>query len=647
MNTEAEHSLARGLKQGNTNGDSDDDGIRHRQPLPLLCLTALGVVFGDIGTSPLYAFREALRTHGAIAVSPEAVYGILSLIIWSLALVISVKYLLIVMRASNDGEGGIIALVALLNPWKTKRTGHRYILMLLGLFGATLLFGDGMITPAITVLSAVEGLSIATNAFEPYIVPIAVGILIGLFLLQKRGSGAVGRLFGPVMLLWFVTIGALGLVSVAQNPSVLAAVNPVHAVLFFRDNGFAGFLVLGSVFLAVTGGEALYADMGHFGLPPIRYAWFGLVLPALLLNYFGQGALLLAQPDTTQPFFQLAPAWGLYPLVVLATLAAVIASQDVISGVFSLARQAVHLDQLPPFKIIQTSRDSYGQIYMPAINWILMVATLALVIGFQQSGDLAGAYGVAVASDMLVTTILAFFVARRWGWYPVVATVAAGLLLIVDLAFFSANLFKIPDGGWIPLVVAGLAFFIMATWRRGRELMQSHLGEELAPLETFIAGLSESDYPRVPGTAVFLTTSTLKTPPMLRHHLRHNRVLHEQILLLTVHTHHGPRVPVTDRLTCHDLGQGFYKLDLHYGFMQAVHVPIGLRLATEQGLEVNLDETTYYVGKKTLIPSSETPGMAVWRESFFAYMTRNAAATTTYYHIPPERVVEIGIRIVI
>lgn len=643
MNGEVDVSLARGLKQR----QAVENGDEQKQPQQLLWLTALGVVFGDLGTSPLYAFREALHTHGNTAVSAASVYGILSLIVWSLLIVISIKYLLIVMRASNDGEGGIIALVALLNPWKTRKTSSRYLLMLLGLFGAALLFGDGMITPAITVLSAVEGLSIATHAFEPYIVPIAVGVLIGLFALQKRGSGTVGRLFGPVMLLWFVTIGLLGLASIVQNPTVLGAINPRYAVAFFADNGFIGFLVLGSVFLVLTGGEALYADMGHFGVRPIRWAWFAVVLPGLMLNYFGQGALLLQHPEITRPFYGLAPSWALYPLVALATLAAVIASQAVISGVFSLARQAVHLDQLPPFKIVQTSRESYGQIYMPAINWILMVCTLAMVIGFQSSSGLAGAYGVAVATDMLVTTILAFFVAWRWGWYPAISAVIAVLLLSIDLAFFGANLFKIPDGGWIPLVIAAIVFFIMATWRRGRELTESYLSNELEPMEDFLASLSSKHYPRVPGTAVFLTTSKLKTPPMLLHHLRHNRALHEQVLLLTVHTHDAPRVPLAERFTCTELGQGFFKLDLHYGFMQSVHVPNVLAMVDEHGVAVNRDEATYYVGHNNLIPSSKVPGMAVWREKLFAFMTRNAASTTTYYNIPPEQVVEIGIRILI
>lgn len=649
MNSETDQSLARGLKrhQARSNKYVGANERQPRQSLPLLSLTALGVVFGDLGTSPLYAFREALRTHGAEAIAAGSVYGILSLIVWSLIIVISVKYLLFVMRASNEGEGGIIALVALLNPWKTKKRGTRYILMLMGLFGATLLFGDGMITPAITVLSAIEGLSITTHVLEPYIVPITMVILIGVFLLQKRGSAAVGRLFGPIMLLWFVTIGLLGLMSIVRNPVILTAINPLYAVAFFAEHGFAGFLVLGSVFLALTGAEALYADMGHFGVRPIRLAWFALVFPALLLNYFGQGALLLAHPNITNPFYQLAPDWALYPLVALATMAAIIASQAVISGVFSLARQAIHLDQLPPFKIIQTSRQSYGQVYIPAVNWILMAGTLGLVYAFQSSDGLAGAYGVAVSSDMLVTTVLAFFVARRWGWFPIASAIAAGLFLIVDLSFFTANLFKIPDGGWIPLVIAGVTFFFMATWRRGRLLMQSHLRNDLEPLDDFINRLDGNQYPRVPGTAVFLTTNSLKTPPMLMRHLRHSRALHQRVLLLTVHTRDVPRIPPTERVESKYLGHGFYKVDLHYGFMQPVHVPVALRLAAKRDVEVDLDETIYYVGNKTLIPSRNVAGMAVWREKLFAYMTRNAAPTTTYYRIPPEQVVEIGIRIVI
>ncbi|MDN5937476.1 MAG: potassium transporter Kup [Salinisphaera sp.] len=647
MTDEQNRSLARGQKRKQEKeNDKHESKDNDAQPLPLLCLTALGVVFGDIGTSPIYAFREALDNHGAIAVDAASIYGILSLIFWSLIIVVSVKYLLIVMRAHNDGEGGIIALVALLNPWKTDKTSGRYILMLLGLFGAALLFGDGMITPAITVLSAVEGLSVATNFFEPYLVPIAIVILIGLFSLQKRGSGAVGRLFGPVMLLWFVTIGVLGVVSIVANPAILGALNPAHAVSFFAANGFAGFLVLGSVFLVMTGAEALYADMGHFGLPPIRLAWFFLVLPALVLNYFGQGALLLAHPETQQPFYELAPAWGLYPLVVLATFAAVIASQAVISGVFSLTRQAVHLGQLPRFGIVQTSHESYGQIYIPVINWALMLATIALVVWFQSSSGLAAAYGVAVSTDMVITTILAFFVARRWGWFPTAAIFAAGLLLIVDLAFFGANLFKIPDGGWIPLVIAGIAFFIMATWRRGRELVRGHLSDDTESLEDFIAGLDDENCPRVPGTAVFMTSSHMKTPPMLLHHLRHNRVLHKQVVLLTVYTRDAPRVPAAERMECEYLDHGFFRLRLYYGFMQASNVPVALRLASEYDrLEVDLDEVTYYVGNETLIPSHEVAGMAVWRESLFAFMSRNAARATAYYHIPADRVVELGIQI--
>ncbi len=654
MGDDEDRSLARGQKEqddnardnngsngpqgGNGNGES-------RRPMALLCLTALGVVYGDIGTSPIYALREAFHSQSGIDATPANIYGILSLIFWSLIIVISIKYLLIVMRASNNGEGGIIALVALLNPWKTEKTSRRYILMLLGLFGAALLYGDGTITPAISVLSAIEGLEVATPAFEPYIVPITIAILIGLFLIQKRGSAAVGAFFGPVMLVWFLTLGLLGLYSITRHPDVFAALNPIYAVEFFAANGLAGFLVLGTVFLVVTGGEALYADMGHFGLPPIRLAWFALVLPALVLNYFGQGALLLEFPGIEQPFYRMAPDWALYPLVGLATLATIIASQAVISGVFSLTRQAVQLGQLPRFNIVQTSRDSYGQIYIPFINWSLMIATIGLVIGFQNSSNLAAAYGVAVSLDMVITTILAFFVAQRWGWFPVAAGVAAALLLIVDLAFFGANMFKIPQGGWYPLVLAGIIFFIMGTWRRGRELTRKHLNEDVEPLDEFIEKLNCNKYPRAEGTGVFMTDSGPNTPPMLLHHLKHNRVLHDQVVLLTVHTQDVPRVPAAERLKIEDLGQGFYKMQLYHGFIQASNVPVALRFASEFGLDVDIEETTFYVGNETLVPTRDVPGMMLWRESLFAFMSRNAARATAFYHIPPERVVELGIQI--
>lgn len=628
---------------GHSNGGHEENG--EKQSLPFLCLAALGIVYGDIGTSPIYALREAFFAHEGVAPAPDNIFGVLSLLFWSLIIVISIKYLLVVMQASNNGEGGIIALVALLNPWKTEKRSRRYILMLLGLFGAALLYGDGTITPAISVLSAIEGLEVATPAFKPYVVPITVAILIGLFLIQKRGTAAVGSLFGPVMLIWFVVLGLLGINGILQHPAVFAALNPLHALSFFQANGLAGFLVLGTVFLVVTGGEALYADMGHFGLAPIRLAWFFLVLPALVLNYFGQGAMMLEHPDITQPFYQMAPGWALYPVVGLATLATVIASQAVISGVFSLTRQAVQLGQLPRLNIVQTSHESYGQVYIPFMNWILMIATIGLVLGFRSSSNLAAAYGVAVSMDMVITTILAFFVAYRWDWFPRFAGVIAVLLLIVDLSFLGANLFKVPDGGWYPLVVAGAIFFIMGTWRRGRELVGRQLRGDTEPLDDFIESIDEDASARIEGSAVFMTDAGSKTPPMLLHHLRHNRVLHEQVILLTVHTLDVPRVPAADRLKIEDLGKGVHRVQVYYGFMQASNVPVALRFASEFGLDVDIEETTFYVGRESLIPTSEVPGMMVWREHMFAFMALNATRATAYYHIPPDRVVELGIQI--
>ena len=647
MSAEEDRSLAKGHKaadekQAEKQEDSKDKD--NGRSMPVVCLAALGIVYGDIGTSPIYALREAFYAHDGIATAPANIYGVLSLIFWSLIVVISIKYLTVVMRASNNGEGGIIALVALLNPWKTEKTSRRYILMLLGLFGAALLYGDGTITPAISVLSAIEGLEVATPAFTPYVIPITVAILVGLFLIQKRGTAAVGRLFGPVMLLWFIVLASTGVWGIIQHPGVFAALNPAYAMAFFSTNGMVGFLVLGTVFLVVTGGEALYADMGHFGLAPIRMAWFALVLPALVLNYFGQGAIMLEDPSITQPFYELAPSWALYPLVGIATMATVIASQAVISGVFSLTRQAVQLGQLPRLTIVQTSRESYGQIYIPIMNWILMFATIGLVIGFKSSSNLAAAYGVAVSMDMVVTTILAFFVAYRWDWSPRLAGIIALVLLIVDLAFFGANIFKIPDGGWYPLVIAALIFFVMATWRRGRAIVGRELNEDTEPLDDFLESLEDRG-PRIEGSAVFMTPSGNKTPPMLLHHLRHNRVMHEQVILMTVHTTDEPRVAAADRIKVEDLGHGFYRLQVYYGFMQPSNVPVALRFASEFGLEVDIEETTFYVGRQSLIPSADKPGMMVWRERLFAFMSRNALPATAFYHIPHDRVVELGIQV--
>ncbi len=617
-----------------------------RRPLAAGGLVALGIVFGDIGTSPLYAFRESFLGRGAaLAATPANVLGVLSLIFWALIVVISIKYLLLVMRADNRGEGGIIALVSLLNPRQASPGSLRSALIAMGLFGAALLYGDGTITPAISVLSAIEGLNIATPAFQPYVVPITVGILIALFLLQQRGTAAIGAVFGPIMLLWFTILAVLGIAGIAHAPAVFSALNPLAGYQFFQAQGWVAFFVLGAVFLVVTGGEALYADMGHFGPAPIRFAWFALVLPALVLNYFGQGALVLSDPaEITQPFYELAPPWALYPLVLLATAATVIASQAVISGVFSLTRQAVQLRLLPRLRIVQTHPEERGQIYIPLVNWLLMIATIGLVLGFRSSGNLASAYGVAISTDMVITTVLAFFVATRWGWNVATTALLAVAFLIVDLAFFGANLVKIADGGWYPLLLGALVFTLMSTWRRGRQVLAEQLRTEQQSLEDFLHGLKTRPPVRVPGTAVFMTSSGVTIPPILLHHLQHNQVLHEQVLLLRVETEEIPRVPAAERLEILCLDVGFSRIVARYGFMQTPNIPVALRLCESLGLVVDLDATTFYLGRETLLARRDI-GLPLWQDHLFDFLSRNAARATAFYHLPPERVVEIGIQV--
>ncbi len=621
----------------------EDENAREGR-MAMLCLGALGIVFGDIGTSPLYALREAFHGQHAIGATPGNILGVLSLVLWALIIVISIKYLLFVMRADNEGEGGIIALVALLSDKATRHRGH-YLLVLLGLFGAALLYGDGTITPAISVLSAVEGLKVATPAFQPYVVPITVTILIGLFAVQKRGTGRIGRVFGPVILFWFITVGVLGISMIAREPGVLMAINPYYGAIFLIHNGLIGYLVLGTVFLAVTGGEALYADMGHFGLQPIRLSWFFVVLPGLVLNYFGQGALLLNHPEASQPFYQIAPSWGLYPLVMLATLATIIASQAVITGVFSLTRQAIQLNQMPRMRILQTSREKYGQIYIPVMNWLLMIATIALVAGFQASGNIAAAYGVAVSTDMVITTLLTYFVARRWGWPPWLLGGFAVLLLVVDLAFFGANMLKVPNGGWYALAVGALVFFVMITWREGRDLVKTRLRKETELLMLFLSRIAYDPPPRVPGTAVFMSDSGECTPPILLHHLEHNQSLHEQVLMLTVETQRVPWVSAADRLKVRNVGQGFWRVIVRVGFKQSCNLPLALRMAERFGLKIDLDKTTFYIGSESVVPKPEIPGMMLWRERLFAFLSRNAARRTDMYDIPSERVIVMGIQV--
>lgn len=626
--------------------DSPPEQAPAQPPLAALGLVALGIVFGDIGTSPLYALREAFLGYPPpLAATPTNVLGVLSLIFWALIVVISIKYLLLVMRADNRGEGGIIALVSLLNPRQAKPGSLRYGLISVGLFGAALLYGDGTITPAISVLSAIEGLNVATSAFQAYVVPITITILIALFAFQHRGTAAIGTVFGPIMLIWFITLAVLGVCGIAREPTVLSALSPVHAYAYLGTQGWHGFATLGAVFLVVTGGEALYADMGHFGRPPIRLAWFAVVLPALVLNYFGQGALILRDPSTvTQPFYELAPRWALYPLVLLATSATVIASQAVISGVFSLTRQAVQLRLLPRLTIVQTHGEEKGQIYIPLINWLLMIATVGLVVGFRSSGNLASAYGVAISTDMVITTVLAFFVATRWGWNPVWTALLAVAFLIVDLAFFGANLVKIAQGGWYPLLLGALIFTLMSIWRRGRWLLAERLQAEQESLEDLVGRLERDPPVRVEGTAVFLTSSESRVPPVLWHHLRHNKALHEQVVLLCVESLEIPRVSAAERLAVVCLARGVQEVVVHYGFMQIPNVPVALRLCEALGLSVDLDDATFYLGRETLL-ARKGFGLPLWQDHVFDFMSRNAARADIFYHLPPERVVELGLQV--
>lgn len=614
--------------------------------LALLSLTALGIVYGDIGTSPLYAVRESFQPSHGIAASPENILGVLSLIFWSLILVISVKYLVFILRADNRGEGGILALAALCTPMGTRHRGGRKGLIMLGLFGTALLYGDGMITPAISVLSAVEGLEVATPLFEPYIIPITIAVLVALFVSQRHGTAGVGKVFGPVTLLWFLTLTGLGVWHILREPQVLAAINPIYAFDFFAQNGWRGFVVLGSVFLVVTGGEALYADVGHFGKRPIRVAWFLIVLPALLLNYFGQGALLIHTPAAVEnPFYRMVPPWALYPVVVIATAATVIASQALISGAFSLTMQAVQLGYMPRVAIDHTSAREFGQIYIPGVNWTLMFACIGLVVGFGSSSNLAAAYGVAVTTTMVITALLFFVVTReRWRWPLPLVLAVTGLFLVIDLAFWGANIIKVPHGGWFPLVVAVLIFSIMTTWKRGRLILEERLAEGVLPAELFLNDVRTKCPTRVPGTSVFMYSDPEATPPALLHNLKHNKVLHERVVFLVVETEEAPHVPDEERTTMEDLGVGFYRVWIRYGFMQEPNVPLALAQMQKNGMEFKPLETSYFLGRETLIPTNK-PGMALWRERLFTVMHRNARPATSFFCLPPNRVVELGAQI--
>lgn len=631
-----------------SNGTADS-GQHSNKRLAALSLGALGVVFGDIGTSPLYAISSSFASGSGLETTPGNVLGVLSLVFWSLVIIVCIKYQLFVLRADNKGEGGILALLALLDPWRTRNRRRSGILIALGIFGAALLYGDGMLTPAISVLSAVEGLQVGAAAFSrPIIDAITVIILIALFVFQRSGTSRVGAIFGPITAVWFAVIGLLGLVWIVREPHILAAINPGYALGFVIHHGLADIVVLGAVFLCVTGAEALYADLGHFGRTPIRLTWFSYVMPALLLNYFGQGAAILANPGrpVQQLFYSLAPGWFLYPLVALATAATIIASQAVISGAFSLMGQAIQFGQSPRLTIVRTSMDEKGQIYIPSLNWILMISTIAIVLGFKSSDNLASAYGVAVSSTMVITTILMFFAMRdRWRWNIVLVGFITGCFLIVDLMYFTANVFKIWDGGWLPLMVAVIGFTIMSTWSTGRQNLINRLRESTEPLDQFLNRIRIEKPVRVRGTGIFMTAPNLGTPPMLQHHLEHNQVLHEQVVLLTVLTEDVPFVHPSSRLEVEKLDLGFYRVLAHYGFMQIPNVPQALRKAKDSGLVIDPETVTYYIGRETLVPTKNTPTMMTWREKLFAFMSRNAIRATDFYQIPPDRTVELGLRL--
>ncbi len=615
--------------------------------LAWLSLAALGVVYGDIGTSPLYALREAFHGRYAMVVTTGNVLGVLSLIFWSLVVVISVKYVRFVMRADNRGEGGILALMALIQRGRAARKlVPSGLIATLGLFGAALMYGDSVITPAISVLSAVEGLRVATPALHHWVIPLTLVLLGGLFLFQSRGTASVGMWFGPVMVLWFTTIGVLGGAAILAQPDVLQALSPHHAARFFAEHGRGGVLVLGAVFLVVTGGEALYADMGHFGLRPIRVAWFGAALPGLLLNYFGQGALLLHDPSAAEnPFYRLAPTWALYPLIALAAAAAIIASQAVISGAFSLTRQAVQLGYSPRLQIEHTSSREIGQIYMPGVNWLLMLVTAALVLGFRTSSNMAGAYGVAVSSEMVITTLLLYVLAREgWGWSATKAGLLTGSLLVVDLAFLGANALKIPHGGWFPLAVAAGVYALMTTWKRGREILVKRMQEKSVPWKLLLADLAAEPPVRVPGTAVYMYGSADGTPPALVHNLAHNKVLHEKVVFLTVLTEEIPHVPAAERVTVKRIGKGFHTVSARYGFMEDPTIDDILTHCKAKGLEIRIEGATFFLGRETLI-ATDRPGMALWRERLFAVMSRNALRATAFFRIPPNQVFEVGAQV--
>jgi KUP system potassium uptake protein len=614
----------------------------------LLALGAVGVVYGDIGTSVLYAVRECFHGDDGVPVNRDNVLGVLSLIFWALTLIISIKYIAFILRADNRGEGGVLALMSLAVPEKRgqRPAGLTRWVLLFGVFGAALLYGDGIITPAVSILSAVEGLKVATPKFEPYVIPITIAIIVGLFAMQRHGTSGVGKIFGPLTVVWFFVIAALGVRGIVHDPTVFAAVNPIYGLDFLLHAGKAGFVVLGAVVLVITGGEALYADMGHFGRKPIRFAWYMLVCPALLLNYFGQGAWLLSHPsDKDNPFYNMAPSWALYPLVMIATSAAIIASQALISGAYSLTMQAIQLGYSPRMEIDHTSSQTRGQIYMPQLNWALMLACIGLVLGFKSSSALTSAYGVAVTFTMLITTLLFYFAARRlWGWKRWQAGLLCGVFVAIEAALCTANLLKIAHGGWFPLVVAAFVFTLMATWKTGRRILGERLRGSFIPLPLFLEDMERTAPLRVPGTAIFLSSNAEATPLALLHNLKHNRVLHQKVIFLTIQTEEVPHIPKENRIQLEELRPGFHRVVARYGFMEDPNVPEVLDQCRPLGLEFEWMSTTFFLSRETILASKQ-PGMALWRERLFAFMSRNAQPPTDFFRIPANRVVELGMQV--
>ena len=618
-----------------------------RAGIAALTLAALGIVFGDIGTSPLYAVKETFNPAHGIPLSPDNILGGISGIFWAIMIVVSLKYVILIMRADNNGEGGVMALLALASRSVRRRRNWSARVAVLGLAGMALFYGDAVLTPAISVLSAVEGLKVKTPALEPYVLPIAVGVLIALFMFQRHGTAAVGRMFGPIVVIWFAVLAMLGVLGILQAPGILAALNPLHALGFVTQHGFSSFVVLGAMLLAFTGAEALYADMGHFGKQPIRIAWFSLVFPALTLNYLGQGALLMANPRAVEnPFYLLVPEWALLPMIVLATAATIIASQATITGAFSLTKQAIQLGYLPRMNVLQTSEKTIGQIYLPAVNWTLLGAVLLAVIGFGSSTSLASAYGVAVTGTMLIDTLLTFFVIRyAWHYKLVPSLLATSFFVAIDIAFFSSSLLKIGEGGWFPLSIAAFMLLLMVTWMRGREIMLIKHKTTAIELKPFLESLFAHAPYRCPGTAVFMVANPDIVPRSFMHNLSHNKVCHERVLFLSVKIEEVPRVPPEERITLEALGHGCWRATARFGFMESPDVPQALASCASHGLEFNLMETSFFLSREKIIAAPGPGGMAPWREHVYATMVRNSGSAVDYFHLPPNRVIEVGTQV--